>query len=100
MTDPINPGYYQRGDAQLIDFLETLPYNRGAAGKYIIRAGDKDPAKTVEDLEKALWYVRRELARLGHPDEADLYSAWNAGHRNAKLGLPRTFNPFAAKEGT
>lgn len=64
MKDPINPDYYQRGGAQLIDFLETLPYNRGAAGKYVIRAGAKDPSKEIEDLEKARWYIDREIARL------------------------------------
>lgn len=37
--------------------------------KYLGRAGEKDPAKTIEDLEKARWYLdyeieyRKELAR-------------------------------------
>ena len=64
MSDPINPSYYQQGDQQLIDFLEHLPYNRGAAGKYVIRAGLKDPATEVEDLRKARWYIDREISRL------------------------------------
>ena len=32
--------------------------------KYIVRAGLKDPAKEVEDLEKAVFYLNREIADL------------------------------------
>ena len=32
--------------------------------KYISRAGKKDPAKTVEDLQKAKWYLEREINRI------------------------------------
>lgn len=32
--------------------------------KYIARAGKKDPAKTKEDLEKALVYLRRRIDSL------------------------------------
>jgi hypothetical protein len=34
------------------------------AVKYISRAGKKDPARTVEDLKKARWYLDREIERL------------------------------------
>lgn len=68
MSDPINPPYYQQGGQQLIDFLEHLPYNRGAAGKYVIRAGLKNPDTELEDLKKAKWYLEREIARLEATD--------------------------------
>jgi hypothetical protein len=32
--------------------------------KYITRAGKKDPAKTTEDLNKAMWYLKREIERI------------------------------------
>jgi hypothetical protein len=32
--------------------------------KYISRAGKKDPSRTIEDLEKARWYLDREIQRL------------------------------------
>lgn len=32
--------------------------------KYISRAGKKDKKKTVEDLEKARWYLDREIKKL------------------------------------
>jgi hypothetical protein len=32
--------------------------------KYISRTGLKDPAKAIEDLEKARWYLDHEISRL------------------------------------
>ena len=40
-----------------------LGFCLGNVVKYINRAGKKDPTKTKEDLEKALWYLNRELQR-------------------------------------
>lgn len=34
------------------------------ATKYICRAGKKDPAKMIEDLNKALFYLNRRIADL------------------------------------
>ena len=42
-----------------------MPYHLGSAMKYICRAGKKDPAKTVEDLQKAVWYINRYIELLG-----------------------------------
>lgn len=36
----------------------------GNALKYLLRAGKKDPSKTIEDLEKARWYLDRHIATL------------------------------------
>jgi hypothetical protein len=47
---------------QPIDLLEHLPFNLGAAGKYILRAGYKGPA--LEDIKKAIWFLERELKRV------------------------------------
>lgn len=49
---------------EVIDLTEQLNFNRGNAVKYIARAGLKDPAKEIEDLRKAAWYVNREIERL------------------------------------
>lgn len=40
----------------------SLNFCLGNAIKYISRAGKKDPACFVEDLEKARWYLDREIA--------------------------------------
>ncbi|MBF6330846.1 DUF3310 domain-containing protein [Nocardia transvalensis] len=66
MPDPINPSHYKgKNGAQLIDLIEHLPGNRYNAAKYVVRAGDKNPSKLVEDLEKGLWAYLREFYRLG-----------------------------------
>jgi len=64
MGDSINhPDHYCDGGIETIDFIEAkgLSYSLGNAVKYISRAGKKDPGKYVEDLEKARWYIDREI---------------------------------------
>ncbi len=65
--DPVNhPSYYVAGKIECIDFItdKRLNFCRGNAVKYITRAGRKDPDKEIEDLEKATWYLNREIADL------------------------------------
>lgn len=67
MTDAVtHPAHYTDGKIEVIDFIEdkNLNYHRGNAVKYIARAGKKDPAKEIEDLQKASWYINREIDRL------------------------------------
>lgn len=42
----------------------NLGFCLGNTVKYIARAGRKDAKKTIEDLEKARWYLDRYIARL------------------------------------
>ena len=65
--DPVeHPGHYTDGGIECIDYIEAkgLGYHLGNAVKYISRAGKKDPAKTIEDLEKAVWYIQRKIKLL------------------------------------
>lgn len=64
--DPINPDHYTFGGIETIDFIEAkeLSFSVGNAVKYLSRAGRKDPDKHIEDLEKARWYISREIERL------------------------------------
>ena len=67
MTDMVNhPSHYTDGGIETIDFIEAknLPYHLGNAVKYISRAGKKSPEKTVEDLQKAVWYINRYISML------------------------------------
>lgn len=69
-NDPVNhPSHYCTGKIEVIDFIEDqkLPYHLGNALKYICRAGKKNPAKTIEDLQKAVWYLNRYIRFLGEP---------------------------------
>lgn len=65
--DAVNhPAHYTSGSIEVIDFIEDqkLSYHLGNATKYICRAGKKDPCKTVEDLQKAVWYLNRYIGLL------------------------------------
>lgn len=74
MSDNVNhPSHYTDGKIEVIDFIEDkkLNYHRGNAVKYICRAGKKDPAKEIEDLEKAVWYINREIQWLEAQKQRD-----------------------------
>ena len=61
-ADPVNhPPHYKVGGVETIDFIEAkqLNYNLGNVVKYITRADHKGNRK--QDLEKALWYLKREV---------------------------------------
>ena len=69
--DNVNhPSHYTNGNIEVIDFIEdkNLPYHLGNAVKYISRAGKKDPEKTAEDLQKAVWYLKRYIELLNKPE--------------------------------
>lgn len=64
MTDLVNhPPHYRShpSGVECIDIVEWMPYNLGAAMKYLWRAGLK--GDVLEDLRKAEWYVKREIQR-------------------------------------
>ena len=66
--DVVNhPSHYTDGKIEVIDFIEDkgLNFHRGNAVKYRARAGKKNPEKEIEDLQKARWYIEREIKRLG-----------------------------------
>lgn len=70
-TTPSNnvshPSHYANGwsnGAEVIDLTEHLSFCAGNVVKYVCRAGRKDPDKYVEDLEKARWYLDREIERV------------------------------------
>jgi len=66
MTDMVNhPPHYTShpSGVECVQITEHMNFNLGNAVKYIWRAGLKtdDP---VKDLEKAEFYIRREIDRL------------------------------------
>lgn len=69
MSDNVNhPSHYGGEDNpyEAIKVIEAwnLGFCLGNAVKYISRAGKKDKSKEVEDLEKAVWYLQREIDKL------------------------------------
>lgn len=67
-TDPVNhPAHYTShpSGVECIQITEHMNFNLGNAMKYIWRAGEK--GNIVQDLEKARWYLDREIARVSVP---------------------------------
>ena len=61
-----HPAHYQGANGlEAIDVIEGfgLNYCLGNAVKYLLRAGKKDPARWREDLQKARWYIDREIEK-------------------------------------
>lgn len=71
-NDPVNhPSHYKAYDGlEVIDLTEQMNFNRGNAVKYICRAGLKSADTEIQDLEKAAWYVNREIERLRKTKES------------------------------
>jgi hypothetical protein len=60
------PSHYNSGVIEVFDFIrdQKLNFALGNVVKYVARAGKKDPTKLIEDLDKAMWYLRREIEEL------------------------------------
>ncbi len=56
-----HPSHYNHGTIEVIDAIEdwNLGFNKGNAIKYIARSEYK--GNEIEDLEKAVWYLNREI---------------------------------------
>lgn len=62
IEDAVNhPPHYTKYDIECIDVSENLNFNLGNALKYVWRHRDKGNPEI--DLEKAEWYLRREVLR-------------------------------------
>ena len=71
MQEKINhPNHYQGEGLEVIDVIEAfnLNFNLGNTIKYVLRAGRKD--SKIEDLEKARWYISREIMRMEEVSKA------------------------------
>jgi hypothetical protein len=73
--DKVNsPSHYKSDNNkyEVIDIIEffNLNFHRGNVLKYLLRSGRKTEQgydvseKEIEDLEKAIWYLRREVKRI------------------------------------
>lgn len=65
----VSPNYYKgfTNGAQPIDITEHLTGNAAQAVQYLTRACRVDgvvKSDPIEDLEKSLWFIERELSRL------------------------------------
>lgn len=63
MSQVNHPQHYNKHPSgiECIDVVEHMSFNLGNAMKYIWRADEKGNA--IQDLEKAAWYISREIER-------------------------------------
>jgi len=69
--------YEATGEYDLIDIISDykLNFNRGNVLKYVIRAGRKDDE--LQDLNKALDYIQREIAYVRELRDKELEKTLN-----------------------
>lgn len=69
--------------------VEDMPFFRGSAVKYVLRAGRKDPTRETEDLRKAIQCLEFEIERLdrntlSEPQKGPLGEISTRGGRNTR----------------
>ena len=66
-TDTLKPDYYKYRGGDVFDMAKYfgLDFTLGNALKYLLRAGHKDPAKKVEDLNKCIECIKRHIELEG-----------------------------------
>ncbi len=71
--EAINHPKHYGGDTvyEAIKVIEAweLCFHLGNTVKYISRAGKKNPAKLLQDLRKARWYLDRKIQRIEKRNE-------------------------------
>ena len=79
-TDRVNhPSHYtwlkKLCGIEVIDITRHMNFNLGNCIKYVLRAGHKseegytEKDKTIEDLEKAIFYIKDEIERIKNDKE-------------------------------
>ena len=64
VDDVIKPNHYKSGDMDVIAFCQyhDLPFDIGNIVKYVVRAGKKANNSELQDLNKAMEYLKRRIA--------------------------------------
>jgi len=94
-----NPPHYTYSHIQPIDVIESweLGYCLGNVVKYVCRAGHKTDSR--EDLEKAIWYLKRELLKeLPNTKKRPLHTCDSCGSEFLSKECPMCNNSFENKE--
>lgn len=85
------PEMTDKTGAEVIDIIERFNFNLGSAIDCIARADGKTASGTIGDLERAQWYLEREIKRIKHYGESAVPSSQTSATRAAsqvrQLGL-------------
>jgi hypothetical protein len=71
--------------AQVMDIIERFTFNLGSAIDCISRAGRKPGSAPVADLERAQWFLEREIERIKQDGEEIASSSQSSAVRPASL---------------
>lgn len=78
-----HPSHYGGGENvyEVIKIIEHYKLNfcKGNVLKYLLRAGKKFDDKELEDLEKALWYLQREVDNVKNEKTEKLNKCLDGG---------------------
>ena len=69
-----HPEHYLKDSGyEVIDIIEAwnLDFCLGNSIKYIARSGKKNINKEIEDLEKAIWYIKRKIEKINKERQTD-----------------------------
>jgi len=67
MSDPVNhPKHYTSHPSgiECIEITRHMNFNCGNAVKYLWRSGLKESNPSIQEIEKAIWYLKDEVKRL------------------------------------
>lgn len=67
LNDPVNHPPHYTSDPSGVECIQITQHRNfciGNAIKYLWRAGLKDSAPQVQDLQKAVWYINQEIERI------------------------------------
>lgn len=66
MSNVDHPKHYNQHPSgiECIEIVRHMNFNLGNAIKYLWRAGLKDSQPSIQELEKAIWYIKDEIERL------------------------------------
>lgn len=96
MSDAINPNHYKgfSNGAEVIDISENLVSNASHAFNYVARAGradgytkSQDVEGKIEDYTKAVWFIDREIERIGGPSAEALEFVVKNVHEDVLRGI-------------
>jgi hypothetical protein len=71
-----------KNGAEVIDIIEQFTFNLGSAIECIARAGHRRGPGIIADLERAQWYLEREIKRINQ-DRETVSSSQSSANRSA-----------------
>lgn len=76
MSNQVNHPKHYGGSENFYEAIKVieawgLGFCLGNVVKYISRAGKKDKTKLIQDLEKAVWYLNREIENLKNGEKSE-----------------------------